>query len=101
VCCADHCSFFNNKNRKKSQNQIINPFFSKRLKKDLFYQNKLLKKMAKISFVILFIMTIFAFQPANVNAGPIAYAVCQSACNLGWVSCYASAGLVAGIFSII
>ncbi|CAB4392530.1 unnamed protein product [Rhizophagus irregularis] len=41
-------------------------------------------------------MVIFAFQPANVNAGPIAYAVCQSACNIGWVSCYASAGLVAG-----
>ncbi|CAB4412621.1 unnamed protein product [Rhizophagus irregularis] len=52
--------------------------------------------MAKMSFIILFIMVIFAFQPANVNAGPIAYAVCQSACNIGWVSCYASAGLVAG-----
>lgn len=56
--------------------------------------------MAKMSFIILFIMVIFAFQPVNVNAGPIAYAVCQSACNFGWVSCYASAGLVAGIIFI-
>jgi len=42
-------------------------------------------------------MITFALQPANVNAGPLAYAACQTACNFGWVSCYASAGLIAGI----
>ncbi|CAB4388868.1 hypothetical protein RhiirA5_361891 [Rhizophagus irregularis] len=52
--------------------------------------------MSKLSFIALFIIVIFAFQTTNVSAGPIAYAVCQTACNLGWVSCYASAGIVAG-----
>ncbi|GET03365.1 cysteine-rich protein [Rhizophagus clarus] len=52
--------------------------------------------MAKISFFVLFMIIIIAFQTINVSAGPIAFAVCQTACNLGWVSCYASAGLVAG-----
>ncbi|CAI2165577.1 8641_t:CDS:2 [Funneliformis geosporum] len=53
--------------------------------------------MAKFSHIsVLIAMIVFALQPANVNAGPIAYAVCQTACNVGWVSCYASAGLVAG-----
>ncbi|KAG9299824.1 hypothetical protein G9A89_003368 [Geosiphon pyriformis] len=31
--------------------------------------------------------------------GPVAFAVCQTACNAGWVSCYATAGLVAGTVS--
>ncbi|RIB08866.1 hypothetical protein C2G38_1982239 [Gigaspora rosea] len=30
------------------------------------------------------------------DAGPLTYILCQSACNAGWVSCYAAAGLVAG-----
>ncbi|CAF1160180.1 unnamed protein product [Adineta steineri] len=25
------------------------------------------------------------------------YGLCQTACNAGWVSCYAAAGLVAGV----
>ncbi|CAG8439459.1 13992_t:CDS:2 [Funneliformis caledonium] len=53
--------------------------------------------MAKFSCIFILIsVIIFALQPANVSAGPISYAICQSACNVGWVSCYASAGLVAG-----
>ncbi|RIB08799.1 hypothetical protein C2G38_1982314 [Gigaspora rosea] len=33
---------------------------------------------------------------STANAGPILYAVCQTACNAGWVACYAAGGLVAG-----
>ncbi|CAG8497823.1 16144_t:CDS:2 [Funneliformis mosseae] len=52
--------------------------------------------MAKFSCIFILIsVIIFALQPANISAGPISYAICQSACNVGWVSCYASAGLVA------
>ncbi|CAG8544979.1 30828_t:CDS:2 [Racocetra persica] len=33
---------------------------------------------------------------STTEAGPITFILCQSACNAGWVSCYAAAGLVAG-----
>ncbi|CAI2195945.1 19742_t:CDS:2 [Funneliformis geosporum] len=53
--------------------------------------------MAKfIYFFVLISLIIFSLQPSNVNAGPIAYASCQTACNLGWGTCYAAAGLIAG-----
>ena len=58
--------------------------------------------MAKLSFIFVLISILtFAFQPINVAAGPFAYAACQTACNLGWASCYASAGLVAGKCEVI
>ncbi|CAG8591141.1 2777_t:CDS:2 [Ambispora gerdemannii] len=49
---------------------------------------------AKQQLFIAFVVLLCALH--GTHAGPIAYAVCQTACNLGWVSCYASAGLVAG-----
>ncbi|CAJ0842610.1 10517_t:CDS:2, partial [Entrophospora sp. SA101] len=33
---------------------------------------------------------------SQVNAGLLAYGLCQTACNAAWVSCYAAAGIVAG-----
>ncbi|CAG8771382.1 36661_t:CDS:2, partial [Racocetra persica] len=33
---------------------------------------------------------------STTEAGPLTFVLCQSACNAGWVSCYAGAGLVAG-----
>ncbi|CAG8658784.1 2351_t:CDS:1, partial [Funneliformis mosseae] len=52
--------------------------------------------MAKfIHFIVLVSIIIFVLQPSSVNAGPLAYAACQTACNIGWVTCYSAAGLAA------
>ncbi|CAI2195120.1 3870_t:CDS:2 [Funneliformis geosporum] len=53
------------------------------------------KSTSTYCFVLIFLI-IFSLQPSSVNAGPLAYAACQTACNLGWVSCYGTAGLAAG-----
>ncbi|CAG8577285.1 3171_t:CDS:2 [Gigaspora rosea] len=42
------------------------------------------------------IAIIFLSFSLIVNAGPIAYGLCQTGCNVIWVSCYAAAGFVAG-----
>ncbi|CAG8595072.1 2363_t:CDS:2 [Scutellospora calospora] len=50
-----------------------------------------MNKTTAIFFFVLFLSI------ANIaDAGPITYILCQTACNAGWVSCYAAAGLVAG-----
>ncbi|KAI8837668.1 hypothetical protein BJ741DRAFT_602939, partial [Chytriomyces cf. hyalinus JEL632] len=43
----------------------------------------------------LFVATCLTLAVTTV-AGPLPYVLCVSACNAGWVSCYAGAGLVAG-----
>jgi len=53
--------------------------------------------MAKFThFIVLVSIIVFVLQPSSVNAGPLAYAACQTACNIGWVTCYSTAGLAAG-----
>ncbi|KAJ3280131.1 hypothetical protein HDU79_011977 [Rhizoclosmatium sp. JEL0117] len=37
---------------------------------------------------------------AGVYAGPLAYATCQTACNLGACACYAAAGLTFGTVTL-
>ncbi|RUP47770.1 hypothetical protein BC936DRAFT_145348 [Jimgerdemannia flammicorona] len=49
--------------------------------------------MLAYSFIICSIMTLLF---GTTEAGPLAYGLCQTACNAAWVSCYASLGLVAG-----
>ncbi|CAG8523360.1 9071_t:CDS:2 [Dentiscutata heterogama] len=45
---------------------------------------------------IFAIAIIFISFSLIVNAGPLAYGACQTLCNIGWVSCYAAFGYVAG-----
>jgi hypothetical protein len=45
-------------------------------------------------------MTLFIWLlilPAFVSSGPVAYGLCQTACNAGAVTCYGLAGLVFGV----
>ncbi|CAG8651131.1 15050_t:CDS:2 [Funneliformis mosseae] len=52
--------------------------------------------MIKIThFIVLVSISFFALQLSSVNAGPLAYAACQTACNIGWVTCYSTARLAA------
>ncbi|RHZ44576.1 hypothetical protein Glove_718g57 [Diversispora epigaea] len=51
--------------------------------------------MAKLS-TFVFVLTLLLISFNNVSAGPFAYALCQTACNMGWCSCYAAIGLTAG-----
>ncbi|KAI8837667.1 hypothetical protein BJ741DRAFT_602937, partial [Chytriomyces cf. hyalinus JEL632] len=45
--------------------------------------------------VALFAVTSLSMA-IGAAAGPLPYVICISACNAGWVACYAGAGLVAG-----
>ena len=55
---------------------------------------------------LLFLVITVVFLVECSNAGPISwilaacggYAGCQTACNAGWVACYAAAGLTAGLY---
>lgn len=49
---------------------------------------------AKITLIFL-VATILALIPLS-SAGLVSYGMCQTACNAAWVTCYASAGLIAG-----
>ncbi|KAG5682636.1 hypothetical protein PVAND_011975 [Polypedilum vanderplanki] len=37
---------------------------------------------------------------SNANAGPLAYAACQTVCNGGAVACYAAAGFTFGTVTV-
>ncbi|RHZ73878.1 hypothetical protein Glove_228g42 [Diversispora epigaea] len=52
--------------------------------------------MAKLSTFVFVTFTLFLLSFNNVSAGPLAYALCQTACNAGWCTCYAALGLTAG-----
>jgi hypothetical protein len=48
-------------------------------------------------------MTLFIWLlilPAFVSSGPVAYGLCQTACNAGAVTCYGLAGLVFGVAAV-
>ncbi|CAG8545532.1 13786_t:CDS:2 [Cetraspora pellucida] len=45
---------------------------------------------------IFIILSVLLLSSIITEAGPVAYMSCQSACNAGWVKCYAVMGLVAG-----
>ncbi|RHZ70068.1 hypothetical protein Glove_275g57 [Diversispora epigaea] len=51
--------------------------------------------MAKLS-IFVFVTILFLISLNNVSAGPITYALCQTACNVGWCTCYGTLGLTAG-----
>ena len=51
-------------------------------------------KADKKRFLLLLVVTIMANQ---IQAGPLAYAICQTGCNAVWVACVAAAGGVAGV----
>lgn len=53
--------------------------------------------MSKVFTLIIYLYFTLLY---NVIAGPISYAVCQSACNAGAVLCYISSGSVFGVGSI-
>lgn len=50
--------------------------------------------MKLASAAILSVLALFASTP--VNAGPIAYGICQTGCNTMAVACYAAAGFQFG-----
>ncbi len=43
--------------------------------------------------VLIFLLLL----PNLVSCGPLAYATCQTACNIGAMSCYGSAGIIYGV----
>ena len=45
---------------------------------------------------LLFVFTLLSTIIALVNAGPLAYGICQTGCNAIVVSCYAAAGFTFG-----
>ncbi|KAG9125829.1 hypothetical protein FRC07_006057 [Ceratobasidium sp. 392] len=48
---------------------------------------------------IVAIMTI-ALSAERAQAGPVAMGLCYSACNAGYVTCCATAGAIAGTFTL-
>jgi len=46
--------------------------------------------------ILLLAIVLSASVISVVNAGPIAYGICQTACNAAAVSCYAASGIVMG-----
>ena len=58
-------------------------------------------KSFQLAFIILILSSLFCTTAEAGLWGLLfgsvgGYAACQTACNVAWVSCYASAGLVAG-----
>ena len=51
-------------------------------------------KADKEGFLLLLVFIIMA-NP--IQAGPLAYGICQTGCNTVWVTCVAAAGGVAGV----
>ncbi|KAJ3011798.1 UNVERIFIED_CONTAM: hypothetical protein HDU68_001522 [Siphonaria sp. JEL0065] len=53
-------------------------------------------------FTSLPLLSLFVLAASTqVSAGPIAWGVCQTACNAGVVVCYAAAGLTFGTVTIV
>lgn len=50
---------------------------------------------ARIALVLVLLLLLGSIQQAS--AGPLAYAACQTACNLGAVKCYSLAGFTFGV----
>ncbi|CUA77419.1 hypothetical protein RSOLAG22IIIB_02432 [Rhizoctonia solani] len=54
----------------------------------------------KFSIAPMVTLATLALNAGQVQAGPIAMGMCYSACNAGYVTCCASAGTVAGTFTL-
>ncbi|CAE6407853.1 unnamed protein product [Rhizoctonia solani] len=54
----------------------------------------------KFSITSVFAFAALALNAGQVQAGPVAMGLCYSACNAGYVTCCASAGAVAGTFTL-
>ncbi|CUA77418.1 hypothetical protein RSOLAG22IIIB_02431 [Rhizoctonia solani] len=54
----------------------------------------------KFSFTSVVAFAAVALNAGQVQAGPIAMGLCYSACNAGYVTCCASAGAIAGTFTL-
>ncbi|CAE6494378.1 unnamed protein product [Rhizoctonia solani] len=54
----------------------------------------------KLSITSAIALAIVALNAGQAQAGPIAMGLCYSACNAGYVTCCASAGSVAGTFTL-
>eukprot|EP01087_Luapelamoeba_hula_P009742 TRINITY_DN2544_c0_g1_i1.p2 TRINITY_DN2544_c0_g1~~TRINITY_DN2544_c0_g1_i1.p2 ORF type:complete len:114 (+),score=12.37 TRINITY_DN2544_c0_g1_i1:146-487(+) len=60
------------------------------------------KTTMTVLMAVLLLTTIITTEPTkfSAEAGPVAYAACQTACNYGAVTCYASVGLTFGTVTI-
>jgi hypothetical protein len=52
--------------------------------------------MSLILKLAAYLIAFSMFWLQQVNAGPIAYGICQSGCNFAAVACYAAAGFTFG-----
>lgn len=54
------------------------------------------------STIVLAVLVLAAvLGPVQVMGGPAAYGICQTGCNAVTVACYASAGVVFGVGSVV
>ena len=52
---------------------------------------------ARLAPLLLCLFLVLSAQVHSAHAGPLTYAACQTACNLGAVKCYALAGATFGV----
>jgi len=65
------------------------------------YIDQISLKSQEIRTMKITIITLFsiALVSTNVIAGPVAWGLCQSACNAGYCVCCTAAGAIAGMFN--
>ena len=47
--------------------------------------------------VTMFLAILLLLGSGTAEAGPVAWGICQTACNAAWVACLAGAGITAGV----
>lgn len=53
--------------------------------------------MTRLAPLLLCLVVVLSAHVHSARAGPLTYAACQTACNLGAVKCYALAGYTFGV----
>ncbi|KAE8743865.1 hypothetical protein FOCC_FOCC009496 [Frankliniella occidentalis] len=63
--------------------------------------NGTLAPLAPFSMKLILVLLAVAALLGSATGGPAAYGICQTGCNALAVACYASAGVVMGVGSVI
>ncbi|KAH7345111.1 cysteine-rich protein [Rhizoctonia solani] len=54
----------------------------------------------KLTITSAFALVVLALNTRHVHAGPATMGACYTACNVGYVTCCATAGVTAGVFTL-